>query len=90
MSNPFNVGPSAAHDLGALAAGLAQVAEDLASRTHVFHARPGEQWRDCQANSQACNDAARLVCMAEALAVRAVDADDFTDRLAAYAEAIYR
>jgi hypothetical protein len=49
-----DLAPSAAHNLGALTGGLALIAEELAARLHTTHARPGESWRDCQANSRAC------------------------------------
>lgn len=83
-----DLAPSAAHNLGALTGGLALIAEELAARLHTTHARPGEGWRDCQANSRACQDAARLLDEAERMAGAPVQDDAFTDHMALYGESV--
>lgn len=82
-----DAGPSPAHELGALAGGLACLVDELSRRLHTLHATPAQPWRECQVSS-ACISARQLVGEAERLAGAPVDADDFTDQAALYAEAV--
>lgn len=82
-----DAGPSPAHFLGGLAAGLASQLDEHAVALHALHAEPGSSYRNCLASTR-CQTAAKLVAEAERVAGRAADAAAFADHLALYAESV--